>query len=95
MRAIAAAAAVILALSAGVASADQGQRYGHNRHVTKHHSVGHLSFFERVKIARSRARIHRLKARVRADGHVNRWERRRVVSAVKRHRAIVRKERRD
>ena len=95
MKAIAIATAAILALSAGVATADQGHKYGHNRHFTKHHSAGHLTFFERVKIARSRARLNHLKARVRADGHVTRRERYRVAKATQRHRAMVRKERRD
>jgi hypothetical protein len=40
--------------------------------------AGNLTHNERAAIAHSRAHFNALKARVRADGHVNLWERMRV-----------------
>jgi hypothetical protein len=94
-------AATLLALTAGSAMAAPGHKFAHKRvgHankviVVKHRNVGRLTLFERIKIARSRARLAALQRRVRADGHVTRHERIRVRVAQRHHRALVRKERR-
>jgi hypothetical protein len=94
MKSIAIATTVLL-LSAGMASAAPGYKQGHGSHAGKHRTVGHLTFTERLRIARSRARLARLKRRARADGRVTRRERVRLIRATKRHRALVRKEHRD
>jgi hypothetical protein len=86
-------ATTVLMLTVGMASAAPSYKHGHRGHVSKHSSVGHLTFAECVRIARSRARLARLKRRVCADGRVTRWERARLITANKRH--LVRKERRD
>lgn len=61
----------------------------------KHRKVGRLTLFERIKIARSRARLAALRQRARADGRVTRREKARLRIAQRRHSALVRKERRD
>ena len=94
MKSIAIATAVLV-LTAGMVSAAPGYKHGQGRHVTKHSSVGHLTFAERVRIARSRVRLSRMKRRFKADGRVTRRERARLIKATQRHRRMVRKERRD
>jgi hypothetical protein len=94
-------AAAAIALTAGTAMAAPAHNahnkgYGHaKRVVVKRHKVGRLTLWERIKIAKSRARLAALQHRVRADGRVTRREKIRVRFAQKRHRALVRKERRD
>ena len=94
MKRIAIAAALVLA-TAGMASAAPGYKSGHHRHMTKHGSVGHLTFAERVRIARSRARLARSQRRIMTDGRVTRREHERLIDAMQAHRRLGRKERRD
>ena len=56
---------------------------------------GRITFYERLRIARSQARLNRLKRRVRRDGIVTRFERRRVRMAQVRHNRLVRRARRS
>ena len=48
-----------------------------------------LTPYERAALARSRADLRVLKWRARADGHVSRWERRRIHAAQARHDALA------
>ena len=88
-------ATALLVLTAGMATAQPGYKHGNARYVAKHGSVGKLTLYERFKIRRSRARLVALRHRARADGRVTRRERIRIRIASKRHRALVRRERRD
>ena len=95
-------AATALVLTAGTAMAapvhsSHHKGYGHAKRIVviKPHKVGRLTLWERIRIAKSRARLTALQHRVRADGYVTRREKARVRIAQKRHRALVRKERRD
>lgn len=93
---------VALMLTAGTAMAGPAHTvhhkgYGHAKRVVvvRPHKVGRLTLWERIRIAKSRARLTALQHRVRADGYVTRREKARVHIAQRRHRALVRMERRD
>lgn len=97
MKYVAMTAALLMLATAGTASAKPGHR-GHDGwkaqgkyQVHKRHRAGRLTPFERVAIARSRARLAKLRRRIRADGHVTRFERRRLQAAQIRHRRLVRR----
>lgn len=94
MKTIAIALATLVA-STGIAAATPGFKHGQYRHVGKHHSVGKLTYFERMRIARSRARLARLQRWIMADGHITQRERYHLMMAKQRHRQLVRRERRD
>lgn len=85
----------VLVASTGIAAATPGFKHGQYRHVGKHHSVGKLTYFERLRIARSRARLARLQRWIRADGRVMQRERFRLMKAKRHHRQLVRRERHD
>jgi hypothetical protein len=53
------------------------------------YGYGNLTPYERAALARSRADLRVLKWRARADGHVSRWERRRIHAAQARHDALA------
>jgi hypothetical protein len=74
-----AAALAILSGIAFTAPSAQAAPYGY----------GNLTPYERAALARSRAHLSALKWRARADGHVSRWERRRIHAAQARHDALA------
>jgi hypothetical protein len=53
------------------------------------YGYGNLTPYERAALARSRADLRALKWRSRADGHVSRWEHRRIHAAQARHDALA------
>lgn len=80
------------------AKAQVSKSYGRSHGVKAYRNnrrVGHISRFERRMIARSRARLQRIKWRARADGRVTRFERRRIRIATARHHRLVRRARRS
>ena len=74
-----AAALAILSGLAFTAPSAEAASYGY----------GNLTPYERAALARSRADLRVLKWRARADGHVSRWERRRIHAAQARHDALA------
>ena len=101
MKLIALSAAALM-LTAGMATAAPGKTYGHKSfgkvhklYSVKRKKAGRLTWFERIKIARSRSRLAKMRARARAEGRITRREAVRIRVAQRRHRALVRKERRD
>jgi hypothetical protein len=79
---IAATTAVVLS-GIGLGSAAEAAYYEHR------HGKSELTRWERVAIARDRARVNALKRRAWADGRVTRWERMRIRAAEARHAALV------
>jgi hypothetical protein len=92
MMKVVAIAASALVLTAGMAAASPGGKfgYGHGSHVGKYSYSGKLTVFERMRIARSKMRLARLERRIKADGRVTRRERAQLIAAKKRHQALVR-----
>lgn len=95
-------ASAILVLAAGAASAHPTGK-AHNGYHAKSQTihkvskrrVGKLNRYERFKIARSRARIAKLKRLARADGRVSFQERRLIRMATVRHQKLVRRAKRN
>ena len=94
MRTLAIASALLVA-TASWASAAPGYKHDFGRHFSKSAKVGKLTWRERKKIRRSRARLAALKRRAWADGRLTRFERRRIRQAQVRLRVLIRKVRRD
>jgi hypothetical protein len=73
----------MVALLSGIALAAPAQAGSYQ------HRHGKLTYGERHTLAVSKQHLNGLRARARADGHVNVWERMQIRSAAAKHRALA------
>lgn len=87
--------AVLIALAAIALTAGSAMAAERGRHSDRHYDrPGHVTGFERARIARSAAHLAQVRKRVWADGRVSRFERYQLRSARYRHAAVVNRARR-
>jgi hypothetical protein len=79
----------VIAATAAVVLSGSGSGSGAQAAYYKHRHNGGLSAWERVAIARDRARVNAIKRHAWADGRITLWERARIRAAEARHSALV------